>query len=220
MKRDHEEIQKRIIGKTARQSWILALVITALALILAACAPAAAPAAPAAEPAATAAPAATSAPQPTAAPAATATSAPQPTAAPAATSAPQPTEKPAATAAPVATEKPAATATQAPAATATKAPAAAAPAGVSFAKDVLPIFQQNCIKCHGGEKTEALLSLKDHAGLMAGSENGPVVKPGDAADSELVKLVAAGKMPKRANRLPDNQIKILTDWVNAGAPNN
>jgi mono/diheme cytochrome c family protein len=84
----------------------------------------------------------------------------------------------------------------------------------------MPIFQQSCIKCHGGEKTEALLSLKDHAALMAGSENGPVLKPGNAADSDLVKLVANGKMPKRANRLPDNQIKILTDWVNAGAPNN
>ena len=85
---------------------------------------------------------------------------------------------------------------------------------------MLPIFQQSCIKCHGGEKTEALLSLKDHAGLMAGSENGPVLKPGNAAESDLVTLVANGKMPKRANRLPDNQIKILTDWVNAGAPNN
>ena len=186
MKRDNEGIQKRIIGKMARPSWILALVITALALILVACAPAAAPAA-------TSAPQPTAAPKPTEKPAA-ATSAPQPTAAPAATAttAPKPTEK----------------------------PAAAQPAGVSFAKDVMPIFQQSCIKCHGGEKTEALLSLKDHAALLAGSENGPVVKPGNAAESDLVTLVANGKMPKRANRLPDNQIKILTDWVNAGAPNN
>jgi mono/diheme cytochrome c family protein len=200
------------MGKPAGRLLTLALVITALSLSLAACAPASAPVAPAAESVATT------------APAATATSAPQPTAAPAATAtaAPQPTEKPAATA----TQAPAATATSAPkptdkpTATATQASAAAQPAGVSFAKDVLPIFQQNCIKCHGGEKTEALLSLKDHAGLTAGSENGPVVKPGNAADSELVKLVAQGKMPKRANRLSDSQIKTLTDWVNAGAPNN
>ncbi len=216
MKREYVRIRERIMGKPAGQFLPLALVITALSLILAACAPATAPAAPAAEPVATAAPAATatSAPQPTAAPAATATSAPQPTAAPVATatSAPKPTEKPAATAAPAATER--------PAATATPTPAAAQPAGVSYAKDVLPIFQQNCVKCHGGEKTEASLVLKDYAGVTAGSENGPVVKPGSAADSELVKLVAQGKMPKRGNRLSDSQVKILTDWVNAGAPNN
>ena len=55
---------------------------------------------------------------------------------------------------------------------------------------------------------------------MKGSDNGAVVKPGNAADSDFVKLVVNGKMPKRADKLPDNQIKILTDWVNAGAPNN
>jgi mono/diheme cytochrome c family protein len=185
------------------QSLALILLGAALLLMLAACAPAAAPAAPAT--------------QPTAAPAATATTAPRPTDKPAATAteAPKPTEKPAATAteAPKATEKPAATATQA------AAPAAKA-ASVSFAKDVLPILQQNCVKCHGGDKTEVSLVLKDYTGVMAGSENGPVVVPGDASQSDFVRLVANGKMPKRANRLPDAQIKILTDWVNAGAPNN
>ncbi|MCX7670928.1 MAG: hypothetical protein N2439_12750, partial [Anaerolineae bacterium] len=138
--------------------------------------------------------------------------------APTATTAAQPAQPPAATAtqAPAPTATTAAQPTQPPAATATQAPAA----GVSFAKDVLPILEKSCVKCHGGEKTEALLSLKDYAGVMAGSENGPVVVPGKAGDSSLVTLVQQGKMPKRANRLPDAQIKILADWVNAGAPNN
>jgi hypothetical protein len=196
-----------------RRHQLLALILlgTALLLMLAACAPTTAPAEPAAQP--TAAPAATTAPA-TAAPAATAASAAT------ATTAPKPTDKPAATAteAPKPTEKPAATAA---AATATQAAPPAAPAaGVSFAKDVKPILQQNCVKCHGGDKTEASLVLKDYAGVMAGSENGAVVVPGKADQSDFVKLVAQGKMPKRANRLPDAQIKILTDWVNAGAPNN
>ena len=50
---------------------------------------------------------------------------------------------------------------------------------------------------------------------MKGSENGAVVKPGNAADSDFVKLVVEGKMPKRATRLPANEMKILTDSVNA-----
>lgn len=190
-------------SRRRRQSLALTLSGAVLLLTLAACAPATAPAQPAV--------------QPSAAPPATATTAPKPTEKPAATEAPKATEKPATTA-PKPTEKPAATAA---AATATQAaPPAAKAASVSFAKEVLPILQQNCVKCHGGDKTEASLVLKDYSGVMAGSENGPVVVPGDAGQSELVKLVVQGKMPKRANRLPEAQIKILTDWVNAGAPNN
>jgi len=170
--------------------------LAVFALVLAACAPAAPTAAPTAA-------------QPAEKPAATATSAP--------VAAENPT--PAATQ-PAATATQAPTATAQPAPTATQAPAAGQTATVSFTKDVLPIMQQSCIKCHGGEKTEAGLSLKDYAGIMAGSENGPVVMPGNAAESDFVRLVAQGKMPKRANRLPDSQVKILTDWVNAGAPNN
>jgi mono/diheme cytochrome c family protein len=122
--------------------------------------------------------------------------------------------------APTATQAAAApTATQAAAApTATKA--AAQPAAVSFAKDVLPIFEQNCVKCHGGDKTEAALVLKSHAQVMKGSENGEVIKPGDAANSFLVQQIVNGKMPKRANKLPQAQIDAITAWVNAGAPNN
>lgn len=191
------------------RKWLFVLTLVSLVLVLVACAPAATSGPNAAAPAAAAQPAATA----TAAPQSTATAAPQPTATaaekPAAT-APQPTA--------TATEKPAATATAAPQPTATAAEKPAA--GVSFARDVMPIFEKSCIKCHGGEKTEALLSLKDYAGVMAGSENGPVVQPGDAGASPLVTLVQQGKMPKRANRLPDSQIKILADWVNAGAPNN
>jgi hypothetical protein len=202
-------------GATSRhrhQSLALVLIGTAVLLMLAACsAPAAAPATPATQP--TAAPATAAPAAATAVPAVTATTAPKPTDKPVATAteAPKPTEKPAATAA--ATTAPAATATQA-------APPAAKAASVSFAKDVKPILDEKCAKCHGGEKTEEGLSFKTYEDLMKGSNNGAVVKPGDAAGSDFVKLVTEGKMPKRATRLPANEIKILTDWVNAGAPNN
>jgi len=91
---------------------------------------------------------------------------------------------------------------------------------VSFSKDVLPIFQSVCVKCHGGENTNASLVLKSYADVMQGSENGPVIEPGKSADSLLIELITNGKMPKKGPKLLPAQIRIITQWVDAGALNN
>lgn len=142
--------------------------------------------------------------QPTQAPAA-----PAATQAPAATEAPKPTEASAPTQAPAATEAP----------KPTEAPAAAA--AVSFAKDVQPIFEQNCVKCHGGsDGIKGGLSLKTYDDLMKGGKDGQVIAPGDAANSMLVQAITEGKMPKRGTRLAQEKIDTIAAWVNAGAQNN
>jgi uncharacterized membrane protein len=97
---------------------------------------------------------------------------------------------------------------------------AAANGAVSFSKDIAPIFQATCLSCHGGNKTEKSLDLKTYASLMAGSENGAVIVPGDAANSLLIQKVQSGNMPKRKPHLAADQIQLLVDWVNAGAQNN
>jgi hypothetical protein len=55
---------------------------------------------------------------------------------------------------------------------------------------------------------------------MAGSDNGPVIAPGDAANSLLVEMVATQKMPKRGPKLTPPQVQLITDWVNQGALDN
>jgi hypothetical protein len=145
-----------------------------------------------------------------------------PTAAPAATEAPTDTAAPATEApseTPVSTDT--ASATEPPAAT--EAPVtqpAVQGATVSFANDVLPIIQSRCIGCHGGDRTEEGLDMNTHANLMAGSDNGPVIVPGDAANSLLVEMVATQKMPKRGPKLTPPQVQLITDWVNQGALDN
>jgi len=94
------------------------------------------------------------------------------------------------------------------------------PGTVSFSKDVLPIFTSVCVKCHGGEKTEQSLVLKTYADVMQGSDNGPVIVLGKSADSLLIDLINQGKMPKKGPRLLPGQIRIITQWVDEGAPNN
>jgi len=62
--------------------------------------------------------------------------------------------------------------------------------------------------------------MRTHASLMAGSDNGPVVMPGDAADSLFVELVTTQKMPKRGPKLTPPQVQLITEWVNQGALDN
>ena len=157
----------------------------------------------------------TAVPSPTTLPP-TETPAPLPTDTPAA---PEPTE---AAASPAPTDTPA----PPPAPTDTPVPptdtpvAAEGATGVSFAKDVLPILERRCVQCHGGEKTEEGLVLKTYAGVIAGSNNGTVIEPGNAEGSYLVQQVVRGKMPKKGPRLLPAEIQTISDWIDAGALDN
>ena len=93
-------------------------------------------------------------------------------------------------------------------------------AQVSFARDVQPIFDRVCVKCHGGDEVKEGLVLKTYAEIMTGSDNGPVIAPGDPANSLLIDLITQGKMPKNGPRLLPGEIRAITDWVAAGAANN
>ena len=133
----------------------------------------------------------------------------------------QPTDAPA-----LATEPPAATqaaVTEAPAAVVESSPTAGTTAGsaaVSFANDILPLLQSRCVNCHGGQRTEKELVLNSYEGVMAGSEDGPAVTSGDAANSPMAEMVANGKMPKRGPKLTPAQVQLIVDWINQGAQNN
>jgi mono/diheme cytochrome c family protein len=124
-----------------------------------------------------------------------------------------------------ATAAPTAEATDAPAATSTAEATAEATAGggaqsVSFAGDVMPIFEARCIKCHGGERTRGGLDMKTYDALMKGGEEGEAINPGNAAGSMLVELIVEGKMPRREDPLTAEQIAIISRWVDQGAQNN
>lgn len=126
-----------------------------------------------------------------------------------------PTEAP--TQAPPAATDTSAPGTEAPAAT---EPAVAAGATVSFASQILPIIQSRCINCHGGDRIEEGLSMNTHAEIMAGSEHGAILVPGDAASSLIIEMVASGDMPKRGPKLTPPQVQLIADWINQGALDN
>ena len=109
-----------------------------------------------------------------------------------------------------------------------KLPPASDKQGVTYATDIKPIFDANCVKCHSGEKPKAHLKLDTLAGILKGNKWGPAVKAGDAAHSILVKAIAHqtkdadGWMPPMPNKagaktLTPEQIGLVEAWINQGA---
>jgi mono/diheme cytochrome c family protein len=101
-------------------------------------------------------------------------------------------------------------------------PVAVKPGEVSFASDVAPLLQEHCLKCHGGDETEANLSMANLDALMKGGRTGTVVVAGKGSDSLLVKkLRGAGiegqRMPLGSPPLPDAAIATMEKWIDQGA---
>jgi hypothetical protein len=88
-----------------------------------------------------------------------------------------------------------------------------------FESEVRPLLIEKCVKCHGEEKQKGGLRLDHWAAIEQGGDSGPPVTPGDAAQSLLIEAVRyeSYEMPPDG-KLADEQIAILTRWVDAGAP--
>src|SRR5262249_14678590 len=93
----------------------------------------------------------------------------------------------------------------------------------AFTGVIQPVLQQNCVSCHGPEKAKSRLRLDSFAALQKGGENGPVVVPGNAKESDLIKrlrlpLNADDHMPPDGKPQPsEDEIALLQWWVDSGA---
>ncbi len=105
-----------------------------------------------------------------------------------------------------------------------------ATAASSFEKDIWPILNSKCVDCHrapyeeNGRKKEPKAGLRLDAAwaILNGGDNGPVLKPGNAAGSYLYEVTTLPKdddmfMPPKGDPLTDAEKKQLLDWINAGA---
>jgi mono/diheme cytochrome c family protein len=94
-------------------------------------------------------------------------------------------------------------------------------APISYAADVQPIWSNSCSGCHG---TSGGLTLTSYNSLMAGnSNNGPVVIPGDGANSLIVRKLkgtAGALMPAGGPALSPSLINSIETWIDQGAQNN
>src|SRR5919197_1233164 len=76
---------------------------------------------------------------------------------------------------------------------------------IDFAREIKPIFEASCIKCHGRGRTKGDLSIESRETLLKGGESGPAIVPGKSEESRLIELVAGldpdGVMPQKGKRL-------------------
>src|SRR5258706_12508326 len=88
---------------------------------------------------------------------------------------------------------------------------------VDFSKEIKPIFEASCIKCHGRGKDKGGLKLDNRETLLKGGDTGPAIISGKSAESLLIELVQGldpdNIMPKKGSRLTPAQIGLLRAWI-------
>jgi hypothetical protein len=90
-------------------------------------------------------------------------------------------------------------------------------AEINFESDVWPIFETQCIECHGPEKQKEDLRFDDLLWL----QDDELLGAGNVADSMIYASVILNKdeegfMPKKREPLSTNELEILKQWINEG----
>jgi len=95
---------------------------------------------------------------------------------------------------------------------------------VDFVKDIKPIFEARCTKCHGDKKQKGDFRVDTRKELLGSGEkeNGENVTPGKPDKSYLMKLIVMSEddddvMPPKGGTLKKEEIAKIKAWIAAGA---
>ena len=88
---------------------------------------------------------------------------------------------------------------------------------------VRAVFAHNCYKCHSNAKIKGELRLDEKELAFQGGESGAVIVPGDPGSSELVRRIKLPKdhkeaMPSKGQVLSNDEIALISFWIDKGAP--
>ncbi|MBD3673069.1 MAG: DUF1553 domain-containing protein [Planctomycetaceae bacterium] len=89
---------------------------------------------------------------------------------------------------------------------------------IDFERQIAPLLETHCIRCHSPNNRKGELSLETFADLK---ENGYVIA-GDPENSYLIDLVVSQsgtspEMPKEGDALSDVEVDLLKQWIREGA---
>src|SRR5437660_557999 len=95
----------------------------------------------------------------------------------------------------------------------------------TYWSDIRPLVRKHCTVCHSAKNlrepdVSGGLALDSPEAIKKGLGATPVVRPGQADDSLMVKVLVATnakkRMPLDAPPLPKEDIELLRRWINAG----
>lgn len=88
----------------------------------------------------------------------------------------------------------------------------------TFERDVVPILQAYCWKCHGGEARKADLDLRTFPLALQGGKYGPALVRGKSHESALYRRMSDGSMPPKGEAQPTaRHVETIKKWLDAGA---
>jgi mono/diheme cytochrome c family protein len=93
-----------------------------------------------------------------------------------------------------------------------------------FETKVRPVLVDNCYKCHSKEadKVKGGFLIDTREAMLHGGNTGPAIVPGKPDESLLIQAIRYKdedlQMPPKGEKLTDQQIADLTEWVRRGAP--
>ena len=95
---------------------------------------------------------------------------------------------------------------------------------LDFVKDIKPVLEIHCVKCHSGERPKGRLSLETREGALKGGDDGPALVPGKPQESPLYTTTTLPPdhddvmPPAKEPPMKKEEIELLKTWIEQGAP--
>jgi mono/diheme cytochrome c family protein len=98
---------------------------------------------------------------------------------------------------------------------------AASKTPVEFVRDVKPLLEGRCAKCHAIDKPKGKFSLRTREDALKSGESAPNIIAGDSAKSKLIHyvggIVEETVMPPKGQPLTRDEVARLRAWIDQGA---
>jgi ankyrin repeat protein/mono/diheme cytochrome c family protein len=91
---------------------------------------------------------------------------------------------------------------------------------IDYDQHVKPILAAKCFGCHGPKQQQSGLRLDRRQPALRGGDYGPVITPGNSAESKLIQRITgseAGLQMPPTGALEDDEIAVLRAWIDQGA---
>lgn len=85
----------------------------------------------------------------------------------------------------------------------------------------LSLLKQRCLGCHSGKAKQSGLDLSSRELAVRGGDRGPAIMPGNAKESLLIRVAnhaAEPHMPLQSPKLASEELALLAEWIDQGAP--